>query len=223
MMQMLRDFTAPYSAAEAWLYDAIVSPASTALVEAFASAHIAALPAGARVLDVGCGGGQNAIAIAERQQSLEVTGLDLNDGQVARARRRADKRGVDVTFINGSALDLPFDDGEFDLVLSIASIKHWPDQAKGLSECTRVLKPGGQLFVAEADRGCLLDDARDFVGRTRVPKPLRGVALAGFRTWVAGQGLDLDDARALLSALPLASWTAERVANTPAVLLSGTR
>ncbi len=220
---IMRDFTAPYSSAEAWLYDAIIAPATTVLVETISADYITSLPAGSRVLDVGCGGGQSVLAIAERQPDLHLVGLDLNDGQIARARKRARRRGLDVEFVQGSALDLPFGDGEFDLVMSIASIKHWPDQARGMSECTRLLKPGGQLYVAEADRGCKLDDARSFVSRTRVPRPLLGLALAGFRTWVAGQGIDLDEARALLGALPLSSWTAERVDGAPAVLLRGTR
>ena len=50
---------------------------------------------------------------------------------------------------------------------------------------------------------------------------MRGLALMGFRTYVAGQGLDLDDARELLAGLPLAEPLVERVAGTPAVALSG--
>ena len=125
--------------------------------------------------------------------------------------------------VEGSALDLPFDAGRFDAVLSVASIEHWPDPARGLAECVRVLAPRGRLLVLEVDCGCRLDDARAFVQRTRVPRLLQPLALAGFRTWVAGQGLDLDDARALLSPLPLDDARAERVPYVPVLLLEGTR
>ena len=46
-------------------------------------------------------------------------------------------------------------------------------QSKGLAECVRVLRPGGQLLVVEADRGCRFNDARAFVSRWRLPKAMR--------------------------------------------------
>lgn len=224
MLEMIaRDITAPYSAFEAWAYDLFIAPAVAQFLPELAGPYVDDVKRGARVLDVGCGGGQNALALADLRPDLEITGLDLSPGQVARATRRAAKRGTGQRFVEGSALELPFSDGEYDLVMSFASIKHWPDQLRGLSECARVLKPGGRLLVLEADRGCHLDDAKRFVERARIPRALVPIALAGFRTWVAGQGLDLDDARALLAQLPLRDARASRLPGTPAVLLEGTR
>jgi ubiquinone/menaquinone biosynthesis C-methylase UbiE len=220
-MALNRDFTAPYSAAEAWIYDRYIAAAVSRLVPASGEKWMAELTHGAKVLDVGCGGGQNLVALAQRRPDLELTGLDLNSGQVARASRRAAKQGVAMRCVEGSALDLPFDDGEFDAVVSIASIKHWPDQSLGLAECVRVLKSGGKLVVVEADRGCYLDDARSFCEGTRIPRPFRRLFLLGFRTFVAGQGLDLDDARRLLADLPLAESTAERIPGAPAIAIEG--
>jgi SAM-dependent methyltransferase len=101
----------------------------------------------------------------------------------------------------------------------VGSIKHWPDPARGLRECLRVLRPGAPLIVAEVDRGCHLDDARAFVARWRMPRLLRPLALVLFRTYVAGQAIDLDDARALLASLPLANPRCERIPRTPGLLL----
>jgi len=220
-MGITRDFTAPYTAAEAFFYDALVAPAVERMVPSMSGMWLDEVPHGARVLDVGCGGGQNLLAIAALRPDLQLCGLDLNPGQVGRARRRAAKRNVPAEIVEGSALELPFDDGEFDTVMSIASIKHWPDRALGLSECTRVLAPGGLLFVVEADRGCYLDDARSFVAGMRLPRAFRRMVLMGFRTYVAGQGLDLDDARGLAESLPLAERRVERLPGAPAVAIIG--
>mgnify|MGYP001082173858 CR=1 FL=1 len=49
-------------------------------------------------------------------------------------------------------MNLPFRDASFDIVISVASIKHWPDGKRGLREIRRVLTPNGCAFIAEADR-----------------------------------------------------------------------
>jgi ubiquinone/menaquinone biosynthesis C-methylase UbiE len=222
---VLADMSAPYSAVESLIYDRVIAPAVLAMGERIAAELVDFVGEGAKVLDVGAGGGQLALELAERRPRAAVTGLDLSPDQVSRASQRARDRGLGAraTFVQGSALDLPFESGRFDLVTSVASIKHWPDQAQGLAECVRVLAPGGRLMVFEADRGCRLGDARDFVRRWRLPSPLRGMALAAFRTWVAGQAIDLDDARELLAGLPLEQTEVHRVPGTPALMLGGVK
>jgi ubiquinone/menaquinone biosynthesis C-methylase UbiE len=221
-MSLLHDFTARYSSSEAWFYDHVIAPAVTDLGETVVDAHLGLLPHGAEVLEVGCGGGQFAQAQLDKREDLRWTGLDVSADQIARAvRRNATHAGA--SFVVGDALDLPFPDARFDAVTSIASVKHWPDPAEGLSECVRVLRPGGQLMVVEADRGCRLEDARSFVARWRLPAIARPISLLLFRTLVAGRSLDIDDARALLSGLPLASWEVTRLAGTPAILMRGRR
>jgi ubiquinone/menaquinone biosynthesis C-methylase UbiE len=223
MATVLTSATLPYRASEAWIYDAVIAPAVAELRRAIEGEFVASLPPRARVLEVGCGGGQLAIELAQQRPDVTITGVDLSPAQVARARRRARPFARRVEFVTGSAMDLPCEDASFDAVVSIASIKHWPDPLAGLRECVRALRPGGALLVVEADRGCRLDDARRFVGRWRIPAALRPVALMVFRTHVAGQGLDLEDARRLLAALPLIDTLAERVPGTPGLSLRGIR
>jgi SAM-dependent methyltransferase len=223
MFEMLaRDITAPYSAMEAWTYDRFIAPAVNDYVRELQSTELGGVREGGKVLDVGCGGGQNICSLAASRTDLEIRGVDLSPRQVVRAQRRAESFGSRVQVVEGSALDLPFHDGAFDLVVSIGSIKHWPDMALGVSECVRVLAPGGRLVIAEADRGCRLDDARAFIRRWRIPGPLGVIALAGFRTWVAGQGLDLEEGRELLAPLPV-SGDAQRIEGTPFLVLRGVR
>ena len=217
--------TLPYRASEAWIYDTVIAPAVADLRRSVEDSFVHQLPPGARVLEVGSGGGQLAVDLTTRRRDVTLTGVDLSDAQVTRATRRAHKAGLAdrVQFTQGSALELPVDDGAFDAAVSVGSIKHWPDPARGLAECVRALRPGGRLVIVEVDRGCLLEDARAFVARWRMPAPMRPLGLVLFRTFVAGQGLDLDDGRRLLPGLPLTATSVERVPGTPGVLFRGTK
>jgi ubiquinone/menaquinone biosynthesis C-methylase UbiE len=219
---LLNDLTAHYSFAEGWAYDRFIAPAVMDMRDAVVEDYLADLPQGARVLEVGCGGGQLAHAVIEQRPDLRWVGLDASKDQIERARRRNAGQQT-AEFVVGDALALPFPDQCFDATVSIASIKHWPDQSKGLAECVRVLRPGGQLLVVEADRGCRFNDARVFVSRWRLPKAMRPLNLALFRTFVAGRSIDLEEARSLMSELPLTSWEVSRIRGTPALLMRGRR
>ncbi|MBI4510532.1 MAG: class I SAM-dependent methyltransferase [Deltaproteobacteria bacterium] len=220
-MSVLAQMTSPYSAVEAWAYDQLLAPAVAEMARTLEDDLVDKIPTGARILDVGCGGGHVLRALAERRTDIRLFGIDLSPGQVARARARTAALGKRVEITRGSALSLPFSEDSFDVVLSVASVKHWPDPHAGLSECVRVLRPGGRLFVVEADRGCRLDDARNFVQRWKIPAPLRTAALVVFRTWVAGQAFDLDEARAMLNELPLETPSVSRIPGTPGLVMDG--
>lgn len=222
-MSVLLDPTARYGALESWVYDRCIAPAVMDLSDRVEARLLARLPEGARVLEVGSGGGQLAVQLAGKRPDLSIVGLDLSPEQVARAAARARPVAGRVRFVEGSAMALPFDDGTFDAVLSVASIKHWPDPALGLAECARVLRAGGALAVIEADRGCAMRDAQAFVGRWRIPGFSRPLALMAFRTLVAGNSLDLDELRALVAALGPGDWKVERIEHTPGMLLFGVR
>ncbi len=222
-MSVLLDPTARYGAVESFVYDRCIAPAVIDMADRIEARLLARLPTGARVLEVGSGGGQLAVRLAGRRADLSITGLDLSAEQVARATERARAIAERVRFVQGSALSLPFPDASFDAVISVASIKHWPDPARGLAECVRVLRAGGALAIIEADRGCTLRDARDFVARWRIPSFVRPAALVGFRTFVAGNAFDLDEVRAFAAALGPGEWSVERIAGTPGLLLSGVR
>ncbi len=215
--------TAPYTALESFAYDALIAPAVATLGASLRARLVAELPPSGRLLDVGCGGGHLAVAIASARDDARITGLDLSPDQIRRARRRARPFGERVAFVEGSALEQPFSDGSFDMVVSVGSIKHWPDRPRGLAECVRVLRPGGTLAVIEADRGCRDEDVRAFVRRWRVPSLMRFGAQLMYRSLVAGPAIDLDDARALLEPLPLSEREVRRIEGMPALLMRGRR
>lgn len=220
-LTVLTEATKPYSFVESLVYDRVIAPAVLGMVDQMGGDFLPRFPDRGDALDVGCGGGHLLERLASERPGLRLTGIDLSADQVRRARRRMQPFGDRVHVQEASALALPFADARFDVVYSMASIKHWPDPLAGLRECCRVLKPGGRLLIVEADRGCRLEDVDRFVSGWRLPGALRPVAQVLFRTWVAGAGPDLDDARAWLQRLPLRETQVQRLTRTPGLLLEG--
>jgi ubiquinone/menaquinone biosynthesis C-methylase UbiE len=92
------------------------------------------------VLDVACGTGVVARLTEQRGLASRVVGLDLNTAMLAIARSKSPQ----IEWIEGSALDLPFDADSFDIVLCQLGLQFFPDRLLGLREMVRVLKPGGR-------------------------------------------------------------------------------
>ncbi|MEL6583939.1 MAG: bifunctional 2-polyprenyl-6-hydroxyphenol methylase/3-demethylubiquinol 3-O-methyltransferase UbiG [Pseudomonadota bacterium] len=95
------------------------------------------------VLDLGCGGGFMAEAMAKR--GAQVTGLDPAADAIAAAERHAAETGLNISYLTGTAEALPFDDASFDIVVCVDVFEHLEDLDAVLAEIARVLKPGGQL------------------------------------------------------------------------------
>jgi SAM-dependent methyltransferase len=106
----------------------------------------AGLKAGERVLDVATGSGNAAIAAA--RSGCVVTGTDYVPGLLERGRARAAAEGLEVTWAEADAEDLPYADGEFDAVLSSLGVMFAPDQERAAAELARVCRPGGTIAVA---------------------------------------------------------------------------
>ena len=113
---------------------------------------LARLTPGESILDVGCGTGTVAIA-AKRLlgPNGKVHGIDPSPEMIARARKKAKKAGVEVEFTNAIAETLPFEDAQFDAVLSSMVIHHLPREMRRqcFREMRRVMKPGGCLLVVD--------------------------------------------------------------------------
>ena len=103
--------------------------------------------AGRDVLDVGCGWGGKAIYYAEHSGLRSMTAFDM-DWEMDAARSWAQGRGVkNCTFLNATAEQMPFEDGSFDVVVTEDVLEHVEDPERVLSECARVLRPGGRLLA----------------------------------------------------------------------------
>ncbi len=220
-MTVALDMGRRYSLADAWFYDSVIAPSLAAMKPEFAADVVAAVSDDARVLDVGSGGGQLCVELAERGPGLRVTGLDISADQLRRARRRAGALGERVEFFEGTAMELPFPDESFDATVSYGSIKHWPDAARGVTEMLRVLRPGGLFAVVELDRGCGLEEARRYMSRWRLPRPARAAWLPIFRTYIAGGSIDLEQARELVAEQPFGEVTVQRIPGEPGLEIIG--
>jgi 2-polyprenyl-6-hydroxyphenyl methylase/3-demethylubiquinone-9 3-methyltransferase len=107
--------------------------------------------AGKRVLDVGCGGGILAEAMAQR--GAQVTGIDLSDKSLRVAELHLLQSKVGVTYEHASAEDYAERHaGAFDVVTCMELLEHVPDPAAMVGACARLVHPGGQVFFSTINR-----------------------------------------------------------------------
>lgn len=101
-------------------------------------------------LDIGCGPGWLAIHAAAGKPELDVIAIDTSDTMLQLAEQN--KRGrLNVTFRKMDGADIIYPVHSFEVITAVQVAHHWTDTAKVLSECHRVLKPGGKLYIYEAD------------------------------------------------------------------------
>ena len=114
------------------------------------------LPAGSAVLDIPVGGGV-ALRGVRPGQGLRYVAADISQDMLERAARVADERGLSdqVEAREADVENLPFDDGEFDLVLSFAGLHCFPNPRAAVLEIARVVRAGGRFTgsVFLTDRG----------------------------------------------------------------------
>jgi len=103
------------------------------------------------VLDIGCGGGVDALAAAIMVGSKgKVVGIDMIPEMLERARKNLCQTPlINVTLQEAAAEHLPFLDESFDVVISNGVFNLIPDKARAVAEVFRVLKPGGRLMIAD--------------------------------------------------------------------------
>lgn len=113
---------------------------------------LAGLPAGSKVLDVGCGIGGSARILA-RNYGFEVLGISISPAQIERARTLTPADLKDrCHFAVMDAMDLGLKDGGFDGVWSVEAGPHMPDKQRFADELLRVLRAGGRLALADWNR-----------------------------------------------------------------------
>ncbi len=106
---------------------------------------------GASVLDIGCGAGGIDLALVQRHGAGYVTGIDVEDGVLARARDLVAAAGLGgrIGLVKVTPGPLPFPPASFDIVFSKDSIVHIPDKHALMAEVARVLKPGGRFLASD--------------------------------------------------------------------------
>ena len=99
-----------------------------------------------KVLDVGCGTGNQSIPAAKA--NADVTGVDIATNLLEQAHERAKRENLTIDFREGDAEELPFPDGEFDVVISMFAAMFAPRPELVAAELLRVAKPGGLIAMA---------------------------------------------------------------------------
>jgi len=146
---------------------------------------------GTRLLDVGCGAGQLAL-IAARAGAV-VTGCDIATNWLERARTRAAAEGLNITFEEGDAEALPYEDGQFDAVTSMFGAMFAPRPELVAAQLSRVCRPGGTIAMANWTPAGFIGQMFKIIAKHIAPSGMPSPALWGdeatvrdrFRTGVA--------------------------------------
>lgn len=125
------------------------------------------LKAGQRALDLATGPGHVALQMAER--GLAVTGADLTPEMLAVARAAERERQLEqpIRWVAADAARLPLPDHAFEIVVCRRAAHHFPDLARVLQECRRVLAPGGRLGISDMTAPAASLDALNELERRR--------------------------------------------------------
>jgi ubiquinone/menaquinone biosynthesis C-methylase UbiE len=132
---------------------------------------------GARLLDVGCGAGQLALIAA--RAGAKVTGCDIATNWLEQARTRAAAEGLDITFEEGDAEALPYEDGQFDAVVSMFGAMFAPRPELVAAELTRVCRHGGTIAMANWTPSGFIGQMFKTIARHIAPSGMPSPALWG--------------------------------------------
>jgi ubiquinone/menaquinone biosynthesis C-methylase UbiE len=142
-----------------------------------------------KVLDVACGPGIVACAVAAH--AAHVTGIDLTPAMIEQARGRQAAQGLgNVDWHVGDATALPFADASFDRVVTRYSFHHLPEPAKALAEMRRVCRPGGRIVVIDATPAPECQAAYDRMETLRDPSHTSALTIGQLRDLGHEAGLE---------------------------------
>lgn len=108
---------------------------------------LAPLLSGKEALDLGCFTGGVSVAWYERYGLTHISGVDVRPEYIEAATQFASLKGADADFRLGSGESIPYEDESFDAILTFDVFEHVQNLDATLTECYRVLRPGGQLFA----------------------------------------------------------------------------
>ncbi|MEX1020400.1 MAG: class I SAM-dependent methyltransferase [Litorilinea sp.] len=170
-----------------------------------------------RALDIATGAGHFALAFAPHIG--HITATDLTPKMLKVAADLAHTRAVtNISFQEADAQNLPFAPASFDLVLCRIAPHHFPDVARFVQECARVLRPGGIFVlvdnvVPEGEAGAFINDFE----RRRDPSHARALSQAEWRAQLEAAGFAVTHAETWGKRMTFQPW-AERMGASPATI-----
>jgi SAM-dependent methyltransferase len=168
------------------------------------------------VLDLGCGAGHAAFAVA-RGGAARIVAYDPSSAMLAVVAGEARKRGHGAIETRvGAAEQLPFDSGIFDLVITRYSAHHWADVPRALAECARITAPGGRLIVIDvvAPETPLLDTSLQVIEFLRDASHVRDYRLSEWRAMQTAAGFAERAVHEWKIAMHFPAWIA-RIGTSP--------
>ncbi len=176
------------------------------------------------ILDAGSGSGYVSFQLAQMNRQAMITGVDFASGQVQSALRLRRKKNLPhCAFIRANVLALPFQESHFDAAVSVGSIKHWPDGARGLREIHRVLKPGATLVLSETDQEASEQDLRRFIERFKIWFIPDRLLLWGLKNVVFGQSYSQEALARCVEQAGFRNIECLRVADCPYVIVKASK
>jgi ubiquinone/menaquinone biosynthesis C-methylase UbiE len=132
------------------------------------------IPKNGRILEIAPGPGYLSVAMA-KLGPYKVTALDISQSFVRMASEYAEKEGVPVHCIHGSASNIPLEDCFFDLIVCRAAFKNFSEPLRALNEMHRVLKPGAKAVIIDLRKDIPWDEIASYVDR---------MGLSKLNTWI---------------------------------------
>jgi len=219
---LLTNLAQKYSRLEAWFYDYVIAERALNLhiylLKSGKMEDVLAVKKERSLLDVGCGGGHFAIRLKELYPHVQLTGIDLSPDQITRAMQRAQQKELSMTFEVADAQALPYPDASFDIVYSFGSAKHWPDPLKGVGECWRVLKPGGEFLVADATSDATPEQVANFYTIAGFPDFFKKPATAILYRRLFHPARSIERYRQIADHLQMPQGTVSQLPSMPAFL-----
>ena len=154
-----------------------------------ATGTLRSLRDGGRVLDCGVGTAAFSLALARKVSApLRIEGVDLSPSMLLRACLNLDRVGIENRMHLRDVKDLPFEDDTFDAVIGAHALDHLDDPFAGLSEMSRVLKPGAPVVVVATSRGIpdallYLKRRHERIDRYRLELGMEEAGLTGIRAY----------------------------------------
>ncbi len=141
---------------------------------------------GEHVIDVGCGTGDDVLAMARLVgPDGRAVGVDASATMIAEAQRRAAEAGIAAEFVQMDAQHLDLPDARFDAVRAERLLQHVPDPDAALAEMVRIAKPGARIAIWEGDLDLFVIDAPDYA----TSRAMQRFICDGFRNGAIGHVL----------------------------------